>query len=190
GSRPVQDKGLMLHAAKGKLSVQAQSDKADFNADKKVTITSTTKDVLLQGKNDLQLTAGGASIQISGGNITLTAPGKVSLLGSQRNLTGAKSAAVITPSLGSSSVDLPPPAEHGRFSQRLNLAGVLGLDPDTQALHTGMAYEVFDQKGQKLAAGQLKPDGSTDRIFTSKVEKLKVVVKTGEWTLLQDLEHP
>jgi type VI secretion system secreted protein VgrG len=88
--RPVTDKGLKLHAAQGKLSVQAQSDKADFNADKKVTLTSTTQDVLLQGKNDLQLTAAGAAIQISGGNITLIAPGKVELKASQKNWTSAK----------------------------------------------------------------------------------------------------
>lgn len=90
--RPISDTGLKLHAAQGKVSIQAQSDKADFNADKKVTLTSTTKDVLLQGKNDLQLTAAGAAIQISGGNITLTAPGKVELKASSKNFTGAKSA--------------------------------------------------------------------------------------------------
>lgn len=92
--RAVQDTGLKLHAAQGQVSVQAQKDKADFNADKKVTITSTTADVLLQGKNDLQLTAAGAAIQISGGNITLIAPGKVELKASSKNLTGPKSVTV------------------------------------------------------------------------------------------------
>ena len=88
-NRPVKDLGLKLHAAKGKVSVQAQSDKADFNADKAVTITSTTADILLQGKSKLTLTAGGAGIEIAGGNITLTASGAVDLKGAQRNLTSA-----------------------------------------------------------------------------------------------------
>lgn len=90
--RPVADTGLKLHAAQGKVSVQAQTDKADFNADKQVTLSSTTADVLLQGRNELQLAAAGAALQISGGNITLVAPGKVSLLGSQRIFTGPQSA--------------------------------------------------------------------------------------------------
>lgn len=90
-NRPVADLGLKLHAAQGTLSVQAQTDKADFNADKKVTLASTTEDILLQGKNDLLLTAAGAAIQLSGGNITLLCPGKVELKASKKNWTGPKS---------------------------------------------------------------------------------------------------
>lgn len=55
-------------------------------------LMSTAADALLQGKNELQLAAGGAAVQISGGNITLVAPGKVGLKAGSKNFTEAKSA--------------------------------------------------------------------------------------------------
>lgn len=189
GARPIADTGMKLHAAAGKVTAHAHDNTATVAAQKQVTLTSTHASIQISAKSHVQFTAAGAAIQIEGGNITLTAPGSVRLKASQKNLTGPASTAVVTPNLPSSAPEFPPPQEHSRFSQKLNFAGILGLDPETNALHANMTYEVFDQTGQKLAAGQLKPDGSTDRVFTSKSEKLKVVVKAGEWSFLQDIEH-
>ncbi|GAA5172773.1 type VI secretion system Vgr family protein [Viridibacterium curvum] len=169
--RPVSDKGLMLHAAKGKLSVQAQSDKADFNADKKVTITSTTKDVLLQGKNDLQLTAGGASIQISGGNITLTAPGKVSLLASQRNLTSAKSVSPAPVSFTQSNLNLSSGAHYLRYQATTSTGEPI----------KGASYVMFGPDGSVLATGKTDAQGRTQQITTDFAQRVHVY--------LQDDEH-
>ncbi|NSL57090.1 type VI secretion system Vgr family protein [Uliginosibacterium aquaticum] len=171
GSRPVQDTGLKLHAAKGKLSVQAQSDKADFNADKKVTITSTTKDVLLQGKNDLALTAGGASIQISGGNITLIAPGKVELKGSQRIFTSAKSATPSPVSFIQSSLNLSSGPHYLRY-QALTVQG----EPIK-----GANYVMLSQDGSVLASGRTDAQGRTPQITTEFAQRVQL--------FLQDDDH-
>lgn len=168
GRRAVQDKGLKLHAAQGKLSVQAQSDRADFNADKKLTITSTTADILLQGKNELQITAGGAAIQISGGNITLTAPGKVSLLASQRNLTSAKSAT------GEGSLASAGALGLEKY-ERLSLDEQFVLrDKETQAPLAGAPYRIEDDAGVIVAQGVTDSEGRTQRVRSTKSAGLKV----------------
>ena len=45
GPRPITETGIKLHAASGKVSVQAQTDKADVNAQKDVSVQSTAASV-------------------------------------------------------------------------------------------------------------------------------------------------
>ncbi|MFT3734398.1 MAG: type VI secretion system tip protein TssI/VgrG [Rhodocyclaceae bacterium] len=173
-TRAVQDTGLKLHAAKGKVSVQAQSDKADFNADKKVTLTSTTADALLQGKNDLQLAAGGAAIQISGGNITLTAPGKVSLLASQRNLTSAKSAQGSSTMFGSGDLSVE---NYSRPDSR-NYLQFVATAPDGKPL-AGKAYAVLMADGS-VKRGKTDGQGRTEKLETAKPEQVQIYIDDAE----------
>ncbi|MEN3109840.1 type VI secretion system Vgr family protein [Uliginosibacterium paludis] len=183
--RPVGDTGLKLHAAQGKVSIQAQSDKADFNADKKITLTSTTKDVLLQGKNDLQLTAAGAAIQISGGNITLVAPGKVSLLASQRNLTSGKSdmrpASLPTP--GELSLTHP---QSGPHSVRFAALGADALLADSA--WANQPYLVVDGDGKTLAKGVIPESGRLPRVTTEKPEDVVLVLGSVDETLWEPIQ--
>jgi type VI secretion system secreted protein VgrG len=188
GSRPVKDLGLKLHAAKGKVSIQAQSDKADFNADKTVTITSTTADVLLQGKDKLTVTTGGASIEISGGNITLTASGVVDLKGSQRNFTSAKSASSGAPRLPTAS-DLQlanrPSDDRKIFSQKLDLSTLIGT-----AEQPGSApNKIKDKRGATLQQGTTNGQGETQRFFTPEEESLTAYVGDGIWRFFTDVAH-
>jgi len=159
-NRPVQDAGLKLHAAQGKLSVQAQSDKADFNADKKVTISSTTKDVLLQGKNDLQLAAAGAAIQISGGNITLIAPGKVELKASSKNLTGPKSANLSASMKKTGKL----------YDEQFQL-----IDELTGQPLAGEPYRIVNAAGTIVTEGVTDATGKTRRVLANKADVLKVL---------------
>jgi type VI secretion system secreted protein VgrG len=89
--KPNQEVGISLHAASGKVSSQSQSDKTQITADKGIQVNSTTDAVSIQAPKHVLLTAQGAYIKMSGGNIEVHAPGKVDFKASMKSWTGAKS---------------------------------------------------------------------------------------------------
>jgi type VI secretion system secreted protein VgrG len=93
------DKGIKLHAAQGKVDIQAQSAELKAAADKDVNITSTHAKVEVAAKDHVMLTAGGAYIKISGGSIQIHAPGKVEFKAAMKDLSGPASLSVPQPNL-------------------------------------------------------------------------------------------
>jgi type VI secretion system secreted protein VgrG len=89
--KPNQETGISLHAATGKVSSQAQSDKMQITADKAVTVASSHDAVQIQAKEHVLLTAQGAYIKMSGGNIEVHAPGRVDFKATMKSWTSAKS---------------------------------------------------------------------------------------------------
>ncbi|MGE8656403.1 MAG: type VI secretion system Vgr family protein [Achromobacter sp.] len=79
GGRAVQDRGLRLHAAGGKLRLHSQDAKMTLTAERAVTFASASAAVLVQAKQRVLATAGGAYLRLEGGGIQLHAPGKVEL---------------------------------------------------------------------------------------------------------------
>ncbi len=88
--KPNTETGIHLHAASGKVSVQAQGGQLRAAADKSVTVASTAASLFVSAKGYVLATAKGASLKIEGGNISLHAPGPVRLKASMKNLTGPK----------------------------------------------------------------------------------------------------
>ena len=190
--KPNQETGIHLHAASGQVSLQSQSGKTTAAADKKVTLASTTGKLSASAKQKILATAQGAYLKIEGGNIELHAPKKVELKASQKNLTGPKSAAVELPSspaAGELNLIQNGATERSTYSQRVNVAGLIGGDPESGSLYASMPYEAYNEQGQKIAAGQLSAEGSTGAISTSKPEKVKVVISQGDWLFFQDVNH-
>jgi type VI secretion system secreted protein VgrG len=89
--KPNQEVGIKLHAASGKVSSQSQSDKTQITADKGIQVNSTHAAVHIQAKEHVLLTAQGAYIKMSGGNIEVHAPGMVDFKASMKSWTGPKS---------------------------------------------------------------------------------------------------
>ncbi|KAA3655471.1 MAG: type VI secretion system tip protein VgrG, partial [Proteobacteria bacterium] len=118
GNKPNQETGIALHAASGKVNVQAQSGQLRAAADKAITVASTTASVQASAKTHLLATAGGAYLKLEGGNISLHAPGPVKLKASMKNLTGPKSMSV--------SGRLPSPRELKLCEMRMLEAGRRG----------------------------------------------------------------
>ncbi|QIY79524.1 type VI secretion system Vgr family protein [Chromobacterium violaceum] len=88
----VKDKvALKLIAAKGKVQVQAQSDRMEITADQDVTITSCKERVVVNAKQEILVTAGGGYIRIADGNIEVHCPGTVSVKGASHDLNGPAS---------------------------------------------------------------------------------------------------
>jgi uncharacterized protein (DUF2345 family) len=93
--KPNQEVGIKLHAASGKVSSQSQSDKTQVTADKAIQVNSTHDAVQIQAKEHVLLTAGGAYIKMSGGNIEVHAPGMVDFKASMKSWTGPKSDSIV-----------------------------------------------------------------------------------------------
>ncbi|AKJ28559.1 type VI secretion system Vgr family protein [Caldimonas brevitalea] len=99
-NKPNQETGIALHAASGSVSTQSQSAATKLTADKAVEVSSTQASIQMGAPKHILLTAGGSSIRIEGGDITLTTPGAARFKGSMKELTGPASA--------SSQLELPP----------------------------------------------------------------------------------
>ncbi|MGU7776017.1 type VI secretion system Vgr family protein [Burkholderia sp. MR1-5-21] len=87
----VQNAGMKLFAAKGKVEVQAHSDNIELTAQKTVKVLSATENVEVAAKQEILLTSGGAYIRIKGGNIEIHAPGKIDIKGAQHQFSGPTS---------------------------------------------------------------------------------------------------
>jgi type VI secretion system secreted protein VgrG len=84
----VQNAGMKLFAAKGKVEIQAQSDNIELTAQKTLKLLSATDTIEAAAKQEILLTSGGAYIRLSGGNIEIHAPGKIDIKGSQHAFSG------------------------------------------------------------------------------------------------------
>jgi type VI secretion system secreted protein VgrG len=84
----VQNAGMKLFAAKGKVEIQAQSDNIELTAQKTLMLLSATETIEAAAKQEILLTSGGAYIRLSGGNIEIHAPGKIDIKGSQHSFAG------------------------------------------------------------------------------------------------------
>jgi type VI secretion system secreted protein VgrG len=87
----VQNAGMKLFAAKGKVEIQAQSDNVEVVAQKTVKLLSATEKIEAAAKQEILLTSGGAYIRLKDGNIEIHAPGKIDIKGSQHSFTGPTS---------------------------------------------------------------------------------------------------
>jgi type VI secretion system secreted protein VgrG len=101
----VQNAGMKLFAAKGKVEIQAQSDNIELVAQKTVRVLSATEKIEAAAKQEILLTSGGAYIRIKDGNIEIHAPGKIDIKGSQHSFAGPASMGYALPSLSSLSSD-------------------------------------------------------------------------------------
>lgn len=104
GGEPNQERGISLHAASGKVSLQSQTGATKIAADKKVTIASTAKDVAVEAPKHVLLTSAGAYIRLEGSSIKIHAPGKVTFRG-MHNFVGPQGDSSSNSLLGS---DLQP----------------------------------------------------------------------------------
>ena len=95
----VQNAGMKLFAAKGKVEIQAHSDNIELTAQKTVKVVSATEKVEVAASQGVLLTSGGAYIRIQGGNIEIHAPGKIDIKGAQHAFAGPASMPYDLPAL-------------------------------------------------------------------------------------------
>jgi type VI secretion system secreted protein VgrG len=90
--KPNQETGIALHAAQGKVSVQAQAGKMEYNAQKQVTIASSKAGIGINSPKKILITAANAFIKMDGSDLEIGAPGKVEFKAGKKVLTTPKGA--------------------------------------------------------------------------------------------------
>ncbi|QQJ96411.1 type VI secretion system tip protein VgrG [Burkholderia ambifaria] len=139
----VQNAGMKLFAAKGKVEIQAQSDNIEVTAQKTVKLLSATEKVEVAASQGVLLTSGGAYIRIQGGNIEIHAPGKIDIKGAQHAFAGPTSAPYDLPAL-------PKGDLHNKLE--------LNLTDDKLRPVPGAPYKVVFDNGTTLT-GKLDANG-------------------------------
>jgi type VI secretion system secreted protein VgrG len=153
------DKGIKLHAAHGKVDVQAQNAQLQVAADKDVHVDSTQAKVDVSAKEHVLFTAGGAYVKISGGNIEIHAPGKVEFRAAMKDLNGGTS---MTPEL----VELPK--SKALYDEQFVVKDEHSGEP---LAHT--AYRLVTDDGDTFH-GVTDAQGQTERIAYAKNKKIKI----------------
>ncbi|WP_421378571.1 type VI secretion system Vgr family protein [Paraburkholderia sp. DD10] len=141
----VQNAGMKLFAAKGKVEIKAQSDNVEFTAQKTFRLLSATEKIEAAADQEILLTSGGAYIRISGGNIDIHAPGKVDVKGAQHSFNGP------------TSQGYPLPAARPDQPGQLEL---LHQYANGEAFKGG-TFSVLDANGAILRKGALDGSGHT-----------------------------
>lgn len=159
-SKAVQDAGMALHAASGKVSVQSQAGKTLMTAAKQVTVASVGQDVRVAAKQHVMFTAQGAWMKLQGGNIEIHGPGAMEFKASAKELTGPADGAGELPRMPEAK-----PAYHEAFRV---------IDKETGEPVSYTPYRIENAKGEVIASGITDAAGNTVRSFTKGIEELKI----------------
>ncbi|WP_186058144.1 DUF2345 domain-containing protein, partial [Burkholderia gladioli] len=153
----VQNAGMKLFAAKGKVEIQAHSDDIELIAQKTVKVLSATEKIEVAAQQEILLTSGGAYIRIKDGNIEIHAPGKVDVKGASHAFTGPTQ---LHTNLGAFKPTAGPYDEALQFKDELgkplpNLDHLLQMRGDlmkTVASDQGSISRVFSQSPDPIQA--------------------------------------
>ncbi|NYH23025.1 type VI secretion system secreted protein VgrG [Paraburkholderia bryophila] len=159
----VQNAGMKLFAAKGKVEIQAQSDNIEITAQKSLKLLSATEKIEVVAKQDILLTSGGAYIRITGGNIEIHAPGKIDIKGSDHSFAGPTSLSTKPPTL---------PSGEGPYNEQFKIH-----DKHTGDAAPYVRYRIETAEG-KVFEGMTDEQGLTSRIMTGTPSALKVFLDT------------
>lgn len=179
GQKPNIETGIKLHAAAGNVNTQSQSDATHITADKAVQVSSTNASINASSPTHILLTAGGAGIKISGGNITLSAPGSITFKAGMKNLTGGGSKSASPLAFPSSSLVMPD-----KFSARMDVYDIFQQQP-----FKGVRYNAKLGDG-RFVAGSLDNHGRSAQIYAAESQEVSLLVGESkpQWDLIVDYD--
>jgi type VI secretion system secreted protein VgrG len=184
-SKPVTETGIRMHAASGKVSSQSQDGPTRLIADKAITVASVAKSVTIGAREHVLLTAQGAGIKLSGGNIELQGPGKIEFKATMKELGGPVSSAFAMPTLPKAapivSTDKPI------YSQQFDLSH-LAQNEAPAFCSARLPYTIYEKSGRVLAQGETDENGVTDRVFTNEPTEVVLLVGDGPWEVEEYFE--
>ena len=159
----VQNAGMKLFAAKGKVEVQAHSDGIELTAQKGMKVISITDAVKLAAQREILLTSGGAYIRIKDGNIEMHAPGTIDVKGANRLFNGP------------TRMDVNHPAFKDMPTKRLTLRAAAS-PASISGVPAGMPYKLFAD-GALIKQGVIDATGQLpiDHHATTQAYKLEFV---------------
>jgi Rhs element Vgr protein len=186
GEKPNQEIGIKLHAASGKVSVQAQSDLLKVTADKAITVASVTKSVTVAAKEHVMLTAQGAYLKLEGGNIMIHGPGTMEFKASMKELAGPADNSISLKAFPRSQLQIDQ-TNAPVYSQQINANAMLG----ERVEFAGMPYQIWQRgKSVQLATGVLSDEGLSGRLFSEVEEDLTIIVGDASWEVIAPVGPP
>ncbi len=171
------DRGIKLHAAHGKVDLQAQSAELKAAADKDVNISSTHAKVEAAAKEHVLLTAGGAYIKIAGGNIQIHAPRVVQFKAGMKDLSGPTSQMYAMPEFPDSTIN--PLKRRMRFN--------IGALPEQMSNFADEPYKLYAD-GALFQKGLTDKDGAAMWEHKEGTQQYKIVLSTGQTFMVDALE--
>ena len=141
---------------------QSQQGATRIAADQAVDVTSTHASVKAGSPSKVLLTAGGAGISISGGNITLTAPGNIYFKAAMKNLAGGAGA--------SDSVALKKAGKLDLYDECFEVK-----DQATGEPLPYFKYRIETKSGELLARGVTDAQGKTARVRTAGGKEIRIL---------------
>lgn len=167
GSAPA-GTGITLIAAQGDTQIQAQSGPLQIAAKQQLSIQSETANIDWAAAKKITLaTAGGASIVIEGGNITVMCPGTITVRAGVKSFSGAAGVNYALPAFEPVSMEMA-------HSLRFAPIGADGLAEDLGWI--GKPFFIKDASGKVLASGSVGEDGKLPRVETQGSEKLTLTI--------------
>lgn len=173
GLKQNQTAGLQLIAAQGDTTIQAHNDTISLKAKNNLDIKSAQASIDFAAATDITLrTAGGASIKIASGNITVQCPGKILVQAGQKAFTGGMS-------LNYPLAALPNEKFINKQSIRFCFEGSDELVGDMALVDK--PYQIVDVGGAVHAAGKIPKDGRLPRIMTNSNKALDIEIGQNKW---------
>ncbi|WP_341774471.1 type VI secretion system Vgr family protein [Burkholderia gladioli] len=181
----VQNAGMKLFSAKGKIEIQAHADNIEMMAQKAVKVLSATQNIEVAGKQEILITSGGAYIRLKDGNIEIHAPGKIDIKGAQHIFNGPAQQSYPLPAL-------PIPSDMKCFSNRLDMSGLDAIAASDGTTHAwaNAPYYVATASGTIIASGTTDAFGNGERFFTREQEPVDIWMEKDEWLATEEIQSP
>ena len=170
--------GLHLIAAKDAVDLQAQADCFAIQARDQADVISANAHIDWAAAKSISLsTAGGANITISGGNITVQCPGKITIKAGTKSFVGPERAGYPLPYL-------PVANQKDAYSNRLDAHDLFVQHP-----FGAVTYAAKLPSG-RIMKGALDEHGRSAQIYASANEKIEILVghSLDEWDAIADID--
>jgi type VI secretion system secreted protein VgrG len=174
----VSNVGLQFIAAKNSVDLQAQADGFAAQARDQVNVISANAHIDWAAAKSISLsTAGGANITISGGNITVQCPGKITIKAGTKSFVGPERAEYPLPYL-------PVANPKDAYSNRLDAHDLFVQHP-----FGAVTYAAKLPSG-RIMKGVLDEHGRSTQIYASANEEIEILVghSLDEWDAIADID--
>jgi len=175
----VQNAGMKLFAAKGKVEIQAHSDNIELTAQKTLKLLSATENVEAAAAKEILLTSGGGYIRIKDGNIEIHAPGLIDIKGAEHSFAG--------PTRGNYPLPDLPQSTPTTYSQKPSFRGIDDGSSMGDVDYLLFAIPEEGEVAKVVASGTSSADGAERKLNEENPDQLGLLFGQGEWGTYYDL---
>ncbi|MGF6763213.1 type VI secretion system secreted protein VgrG [Paraburkholderia sp. GAS33] len=176
----VQNAGMKLFAAKGKVEIQAHSDNIEVTAQKTLKLLSATETIEIASATGILLTSGGGYIRIQDGNIEIHTPGMVDIKGAEHAFAGPVRGNYPLPDL--------PQTTPTTYSQKPSFRGIDDGSSMSEVDYLLFTTPAEGEAAKVVASGTSSADGAERKLTEENPDELGLLFGQGEWGTYYDLD--